>query len=99
MSRASAQEFLHALFESLDDLPPEFAQRFEEVLKKDDVDRSQAIRQLFEDFACEGTARGAGVPLRPASRAARSAGSILRASLRRASPEPGLRPCRPGPKG
>ncbi|PYR88395.1 MAG: hypothetical protein DMF84_28330 [Acidobacteria bacterium] len=62
MSRASAQEFLHALFESLDDLPPEFAQRFEEVLKKDDVDRSQAIRQLFEDFACEGTARGAGVP-------------------------------------
>ena len=62
MSRPSAQEFLQTLLEALDDLPADFARRFEEVLKKDDVDRSQAIRQLFEDFACEGTARGAGVP-------------------------------------
>jgi predicted Zn-dependent protease with MMP-like domain len=54
MYRPSAQEFLQALLEALDDLPPDFARRFEEVLKKEDVvDRSQAIRQLFEDFAGE----------------------------------------------
>jgi metal-responsive CopG/Arc/MetJ family transcriptional regulator len=53
MHRPSAQEFLRALLETLDDLPPDFARRFEEILKKDDVDRSQAIRQLFEDFAGE----------------------------------------------
>jgi hypothetical protein len=53
MHRPSAQEFLQALLETLDDLPPDFARRFEEILKKDDVDRSQAIRQLFEDFAGE----------------------------------------------
>lgn len=53
MYRPSAQEFLHALLEALDDLPPDFARRFEEVLKNKDVDRSQAIRQLFEDFAGE----------------------------------------------
>lgn len=34
------------LLETLDDLPPDVARRFEEVLKKEDVDRSQAIRQL-----------------------------------------------------
>jgi hypothetical protein len=53
MYRPSAQEFLQALLEALDDLPEDFARRFEEVLKKEDVDRSQAIRQLFEDFAGE----------------------------------------------
>ena len=53
MHRPSAQEFLQALLETLDDLPPEFARRFQEVLKKEGVDRSQAIRQLFEDFAGE----------------------------------------------
>jgi hypothetical protein len=47
----SAQEFVQALLEELDDLPADFARRFEEVLKKENVDRSQAIRQLFEDFA------------------------------------------------
>ena len=47
MSGPSAQEFLQALLEALDGLPADFARRFEEVLKKDDADRSQAIRQLF----------------------------------------------------
>ena len=51
MHRPSAQEFLQALLETLDDLPPDFARRFEELLKKEDVDRSQALRKLFEDFA------------------------------------------------
>ena len=51
MYRPSAQEFLQALLEALDELPPDFARRFEEVLKKEDGDRSQTIRQLFEDFA------------------------------------------------
>ena len=51
MHRPSAQEFLQALLETLDDLPPDFARRLEELLKKEDVDRSQAIRKLFEDFA------------------------------------------------
>ena len=49
----SAQEFLQMLLEALDDLPADFARRFEEILKKEDVDRSQAIRQLFEDVAGE----------------------------------------------
>jgi hypothetical protein len=53
MHRPSAREFLQTLLETLDDLPPEFARRFEEVLQKEAVDRSQAIRQLFEDFAGE----------------------------------------------
>jgi Ribbon-helix-helix protein, copG family len=53
MHRPSAREFLHSLFETLDDLPPELARRLEEVLKKEGVDRSQAIRQLFEEFAGE----------------------------------------------
>ena len=51
MHRPSAEEFLLTLLETLDDLPPDFARRLSEVLKKEDVDRSQAIRQLFEDFA------------------------------------------------
>jgi hypothetical protein len=53
MSRPSAEEFLQALLEALEDLPPDFGRRFEEVLKKEDLDRSQVIRQLFEDFAGE----------------------------------------------
>jgi predicted Zn-dependent protease with MMP-like domain len=53
MHRPSAQEFLQALLDALDDLPPDFARRFEEVLKQENADRSQAIRQLFEDFAGE----------------------------------------------
>ena len=51
MHRPSAQDFLQALLDALDDLPPDFARRFEEVLKQEDADRSQAIRQLFEDCA------------------------------------------------
>ena len=53
MHRPSAQEFLHSLMETLDDLPPELARRLEEVLTKEGADRSQAIRQLFEEFAGE----------------------------------------------
>jgi hypothetical protein len=53
MHRPTAQEFLQTLLETLEDLPPDFAQRFEEVLKKEEAERSQAIRQLFEDFAGE----------------------------------------------
>jgi hypothetical protein len=53
MHRPSAQEFLLAVLETLDDLPPEFARRLEETLDKDHVDRAQALRQLFEDFAGE----------------------------------------------
>ena len=51
MNRPSAQEFLQALLETLDDLPPDLARRLEEVLNNEHVDRSQAIRQLFEEFA------------------------------------------------
>lgn len=51
MHRPSAQEFLRTLLEALDDLPPDVARRLEEVLTKEVVDRSQAIRQLFEDCA------------------------------------------------
>jgi predicted Zn-dependent protease with MMP-like domain len=53
MHRPSAEEFLQALLDALDDLPPDFARRFEEVLKQEDADRAQTIRQLFEDFAGE----------------------------------------------
>ncbi|MGH9196518.1 MAG: hypothetical protein ACRD1T_12350 [Acidimicrobiia bacterium] len=53
MHRPSAQEFLLTLLETLEDLPPDFARRFAEVLTKNEEDRSQAIRQLFEDFAGE----------------------------------------------
>jgi hypothetical protein len=51
MHRPSAQEFLQALLESLEDLPPDFAERFDEILKQPDPERSQAIRQLFEEAA------------------------------------------------
>jgi hypothetical protein len=49
MHRPSAHEFLHALLETLDELPADFVLRFEEILKTNEPDRSQAIRQLFED--------------------------------------------------
>ena len=51
MHRPSAEEFLLTLLETLDELPPDLAQRFAALLKKDHVDRSAAIRQLFEDLA------------------------------------------------
>ena len=51
MHRPSAQEFLRTLLETLDDLPPDVVRRLEEVVKKDDADRAQAIRQLFEECA------------------------------------------------
>ena len=53
MHRLSAQEFLAELLKTMADLPPGLAQRFEEVLKKDEDDRPQAIRKLFEDAAGE----------------------------------------------
>jgi hypothetical protein len=53
MHRQSAEEFLLTLLETLDDLPPDFATRFAEVVANEGVDRSQAIRQLFEDVAGE----------------------------------------------
>ncbi len=53
MHRQSAQEFLLTLLDTLDDLPPDIPRRFAEVLKSDDADRSQAIRELFEDAAGE----------------------------------------------
>jgi hypothetical protein len=51
--RLGEQEFLQQVLETLKDLPPELAPRFVEILKKEDVDRSQAIRELFERFAGE----------------------------------------------
>lgn len=53
MHRPSAQAFLLKVLEALEDLPPDFARRLAEVVKEKDVDRAQAIRQLFEDFAGE----------------------------------------------
>ena len=53
MQRQSPEEFLLSLLETIDDLPPTLASRFDELLKKDDGDRSQAIRELFEDIARE----------------------------------------------
>ena len=51
MHRPSAEEFLLTLLETLDELPPDLAERLAKLLKKDDVDRSAALRQLFEDVA------------------------------------------------
>ena len=53
MHRPSAEEFLLTLLETLDELPPDLAERFAGVLKKDHVDRSAAIRKLFEDVTGE----------------------------------------------
>jgi Ribbon-helix-helix protein, copG family len=51
MHRPSAKEFLQALLDTLPDLPPDLARRLEEVVHEEGVDRAQAIRQAFEDFA------------------------------------------------
>lgn len=51
MHRPSAEEFLRTLLEALDELPPDLARRFADLLKKEHVDRPSAIRQLFEDVA------------------------------------------------
>jgi metal-responsive CopG/Arc/MetJ family transcriptional regulator len=51
MHRPRAQEFLQTVLETLDDVPPELARRFDEILKREGVDRSQAIRELFEELA------------------------------------------------
>ena len=51
MSRPGVQEFLRSLLEALDDLPPTLAARLEELLNSPHVDRSQALRQLFEELA------------------------------------------------
>ena len=51
MHRPSALEFLRALLDTLDDLPPDFTRRVEEILKQEGADRSQALRQLFEELA------------------------------------------------
>ena len=53
MHRPTAEEFLLTLLETLDDLPTDLAERFAAVLKQEHVDRSAAIRQLFEDTAGE----------------------------------------------
>jgi hypothetical protein len=53
MHRPNEQEFLLKLLETLVDLPPDFARRFQELLKDEGGDRSQAIRKLFEDCAGE----------------------------------------------
>jgi len=51
MHRPSAEEFLLTLLETLDDLPPDLAQRLAGLLKKEHADRPAAVRQLFEDVA------------------------------------------------
>ena len=53
MHRPGAEEFLRTLLEALDELPPDLAERFAALLKKDHVDRSAAIRKLFEDVTGE----------------------------------------------
>lgn len=53
MHRPTAQEFLRTLLEALEDLPPDFARRFAEVVERPEEERSQAIRQLFEEVAGE----------------------------------------------
>jgi hypothetical protein len=53
MQRPSAEEFLLSLLETLDELPSDLTERLAAALKRDDVDRSAAIRQLFEDAAGE----------------------------------------------
>ena len=53
MHRPSAEEFLLTLLDTMDELPPDLAERFAALLKKEHIDRSAAIRQLFEDVAGE----------------------------------------------
>ena len=51
IQRPSAREFVRALLETVEDLPEDFVRRLEEVVTRGSVERSQAIRQLFEEFA------------------------------------------------
>jgi hypothetical protein len=53
MAHPTAEEFFRTLLATMEDLPPGLAGRLEEVLKQRDVDRSHAIRELFEEFAGE----------------------------------------------
>lgn len=53
MHRPNAQEFVQSLLETLDDLPADFVRRFEEILTREEGDRSQALRELFEELAGE----------------------------------------------
>ena len=53
MHRPSAEEFLLTLLDTQDKLPTDLAQRVAALLKKEHLDRSAAIRQLFEDVAGE----------------------------------------------
>ena len=53
MHRPSAEEFLLTLLDTMDELPPDLAQRVAALLKKEHIDRSAAIRQLFEDVASD----------------------------------------------
>ncbi len=51
MLRPNEREFLQQVLETLKDPPPGLAQRFTEILGRKDIDRAQAIRQLFEELA------------------------------------------------
>ena len=51
MHRPSEEEFLLTLLNAVKDLPPDFAQRLAEILKQQHVDRAEALRRLFEEFA------------------------------------------------
>jgi hypothetical protein len=51
MHRPSADEFVLSLLPALKDLPPDFVQRLAEIMKQQPVDRAQALKQLFEEFA------------------------------------------------
>jgi hypothetical protein len=53
MTRPSAAEFLQAVLEALEDLPPELARRLVEIVDGPSADRAQVIRQLFEASAGE----------------------------------------------
>ena len=53
MQRQNAEEFLQALLETMDDLPPELAKRLVDVLNDEQGDRAQAIRRVFEDTTGE----------------------------------------------
>ena len=51
MHRPGAEEFLLAILQTLEELPPDLARRLADVLKRPDGERAQAIRQLFEELA------------------------------------------------
>jgi len=53
MHRPSAQEFLQALLETLDDLPAEFALRFKEILKKEE-EHANDLSTLLATLNSEG---------------------------------------------